>query len=694
MRLRVTRSSLIVLLLTLLCVSHSLYAVDPSKNLSPRFKHWINEEVPYIIQSEERKQFLMLANDEERENFVKLFWEARNPTPGSDLNEYKEEHYRRLTYANQTFGNIEAQNGWRTDRGHIYIVLGAPQQKANYAESRNVRPLQIWFYQATNPALPTHFYVVFYKRSVGEDYSLYSPYMDGPSRLVTGLEGKNVQKNNLDIIKRSLGNEVARTTVSLLPTEPVDLSDYTPSMQSDVLLSTIKGLADNPITKEILAERRANERVTSSVFLGDNAASVQSGVFRDANGRMTVDSLMSYARPESGIIGSLPDKQTGYSLSLQTRVLTRAGTFVYEQNDRFVAAVNEAQANAAKVKRFGAESRLPLAPGEYQIQSTLTNELNHLAVRQHSEISVPEPSRQTWGLSRVLIFTAQPPVHDTAGMLPFSLSGLRFAPKGIPSRFRCIRASHSASSSLRFWSKPVDPATLRGHTVKVHYVYGTMQAGQQTHQEDEEIDATNFDASGTMLTGRTLSTEGLAVGNYRVVITVTDETTQQKAYANLNFHIALDSEPTDMWTAYDAVADSRRGAAVDDYKRGLSAAAQGQTDLAAQWYERSVTNDPTYTPALTRLVDSLARTGNPKAIAALSNKVQMTHEMSQQTAIQLSQANAQIGDYLQATHILEFEMQFQPPSSELYLALADVYQRQGNTSKSEDYKRQATKLAN
>ena len=79
--------------------------------------------------------------------------------------------------------------------------------------------------------------------------------------------------------------------------------------------------------------------------------------------------------------------------------------------------------------------------------------------------------------------------------------------------------------------------------MKVHYVYGTMQAGQQTHQEDEEIDAANFDASGTMLTGRTLSTEGLGVGHYRVVITATDDATQQKAYANLTFRIAADRRP-------------------------------------------------------------------------------------------------------------------------------------------------------
>lgn len=693
MHLRFTRFGLVATcLVLLLSLSHSLYAVDPTKNLSPRFKHWINEEVPYIIQGEERKQFLTLTNDAERENFIKQFWEARNPTPGSDINEYREEHYRRLAYANQNFGNVEAQNGWRTDRGHIYIVLGAPQQKANYAESRNVRPLQIWFYEATNPALPVHFYIVFYKRSIGEDYTLYSPYMDGPSRLVTGLEGKNVQKNNLDILKRSLGNEVARTAISLIPTEPVDLNDYTPSMQSDVLLSTIKGLADNPITKEMLAERRANERVTTSVFLGNNAASLQSVVFHDADGRMTAHCLMSYSRPEAAIIGILPDKRIGYSLTLRTRVFTHDKQFVYEQNDQLAGVVNESQASAAKSKRFGAESRLPLAPGNYQIEMTLTNNLNHLAVRQNADLAVPDPTRQVWGLSKILAFSPQPPVHDNSNMLPFSVSGLRFVPKGIQQV--SLHSGEPLRVLFQIWNKPSDQKNLGSNKVKIHYVYGTMQAGQQTHQDDEEIDAANFDASGTMLTGHTLSTEGLEPGNYRAVITAIDEATQQKAYAVLGFHIAPDTETTDLWTAYDAIGDSHRGVAIDDYKRGLSAAAQGQSETAMHWYEKSVADDPTYVPALTILVDSLARTGNSKAIAALSNQIQMTHELSPQTAILLSQANAQIGDYLQATHILEYEIQFQPPSSDLYLALADVYQRQGNSAKADDYKRQAAKLAN
>src|SRR6185369_4460411 len=143
-----------------------------------------------------------------------------------------------------------------------------------------------------------------------------------------------------------------------------------------------------------------------------------------------------------------------------------------------------------------------------------------------------------------------------------------------------------------------------------------------------------------------------------------------------------------------AIADNQLSNAIGDYKRGLSATMQGASDAAILWFQRSLADDPQYVPALTRLVDALSQSGRSKEIAALSAKVAMSHELSQQTAIQMSQANAQVGDYPQAARILEYEMQFQPPSSELYLALADVYQRQGNVAKAEDFKRQAAKLSN
>ncbi|WP_433966775.1 GWxTD domain-containing protein [Tunturiibacter gelidiferens] len=471
------QKSLLLLPLLFLFLSSSLHAVDPVKSLSPHYRHWIEEDVPYIIQTEERKEFLALKSDAERDAFIQAFWDARNSDPGSDINEYKEEHYRRLAYANQNFGNVKAQDGWRTDQGHIYIVLGPPEQRANYMAPRNLRPMIIWFYQSKTPALPTHFYIVFYKRSTGEDFTLYSPYQDGPSRLVTGLEGKNDQKNNVDIIKKSLGDEVARTTLSLIPTEPVDLNDYTPSLQSDVLLSTIKGLPDNPLTTEMLNQRRAREKVTTSVFLGTNSATPQTAIFRDATGRMTANTLLSYDRPEQAVIGTLPDKRLGYSLTLQTTVLTSDGKdAIYQQNDKLTGVLDATQASDLRTKRFGAETRIPLAPGQYQLVFTLTNDLTHFAVRQRVQVKVPDPAQTAWTISNVLVFSSQPPVHDAETRFPFSVAGLRFGPRGVQQG--SLHTGEPLHLLFQLWSKPAPSSSFEGHKIKVHYVLGSVQSGE------------------------------------------------------------------------------------------------------------------------------------------------------------------------------------------------------------------------
>jgi GWxTD domain-containing protein len=94
------------------------------QELSETYKKWLNEEVPYIITDQERKAFLSLSNDEEREAFIETFWQRRNPNPDSPENEYREEYYRRIAYANERFA--AGKPGWKTDRGHIYIAFGPP----------------------------------------------------------------------------------------------------------------------------------------------------------------------------------------------------------------------------------------------------------------------------------------------------------------------------------------------------------------------------------------------------------------------------------------------------------------------------------------------------------------------------------------------------------------------------------------
>ena len=90
------------------------------------YKKWLDEDVVWIITDEERQAFKQLSNDEERDQFIEAFWQRRDPTPDTEENEYKEEHYQRIAYANEHFA--AGIPGWKSDRGRIYIMYGKPDE--------------------------------------------------------------------------------------------------------------------------------------------------------------------------------------------------------------------------------------------------------------------------------------------------------------------------------------------------------------------------------------------------------------------------------------------------------------------------------------------------------------------------------------------------------------------------------------
>ncbi len=94
--------------------------------VSQTYKKWLEEDVVYIITPEEVEAFKQLSNDEERDNFIEAFWQRRDPTPDTPENEYKEEHYQRIAYANEHFAS--GMPGWKTDRGRIWIMYGKPDE--------------------------------------------------------------------------------------------------------------------------------------------------------------------------------------------------------------------------------------------------------------------------------------------------------------------------------------------------------------------------------------------------------------------------------------------------------------------------------------------------------------------------------------------------------------------------------------
>jgi GWxTD domain-containing protein len=121
--------------ITLLCLA--VYAV--AQPLAAPYGNWLNEDVAYIVTDTERAAFVSLQTDTERDQFIQQFWLRHDPTPDTIENEFREEHYRRIAYANEYFGsNIP---GWKTDRGRIYITYGPPDEIDTHESS------QVWRYR-------------------------------------------------------------------------------------------------------------------------------------------------------------------------------------------------------------------------------------------------------------------------------------------------------------------------------------------------------------------------------------------------------------------------------------------------------------------------------------------------------------------------------------------------------------------
>ncbi|WP_348266559.1 GWxTD domain-containing protein [Edaphobacter paludis] len=122
------------------------------------YKKWLDEDVRWIITDQEMRAFKNLSNDEERDSFIENFWLRRNPNPDSPENEYKEEHYARIAYANEHFA--AGMPGWKTDRGHIYIAYGKPDSIDSHPSGGNYErpmdegggetstfPFEVWHYR-------------------------------------------------------------------------------------------------------------------------------------------------------------------------------------------------------------------------------------------------------------------------------------------------------------------------------------------------------------------------------------------------------------------------------------------------------------------------------------------------------------------------------------------------------------------
>ena len=140
---------LVTLALSTAAFGQMSQSISTKATLPAIYQKWLNEDVSYIVKPEERAAFIELKDDAGRDDYVRQFWLRRDPTPGTEQNEFKEEHYRRIAYTNVHFAS--RLPGWKTDRGRVYIVQGGPDEiEAGKSSTGALR--EIWRYRKSYDA--------------------------------------------------------------------------------------------------------------------------------------------------------------------------------------------------------------------------------------------------------------------------------------------------------------------------------------------------------------------------------------------------------------------------------------------------------------------------------------------------------------------------------------------------------------
>jgi GWxTD domain-containing protein len=534
----------VVLLIMVVSVASQAFAA-PRPVIPPGYEHWL-QEVHYLISDQEQKLFLGLQTDQQRDAFIQNFWRIRNPDPNAPINAARQTLDERFVYANAHFGNGSSNNGWRSDRGMVYITLGPPQLIRKYPETRELRPLQIWFYQNLTGALPVHFYVLFYKQSPAEDYELYSPYQDRPQKLINSSNAVNDDRTAIKIIRDNIDDEAGHVALSLIPGEPVDFNNPTPSLDSDVLLNDIRNYRNLPQIRELTAERKSNdESVTHRIILGEQFSDLAAVVTRNAESATRLQYLFRLLRPADFSVAEQPGGGYYYALQLQTKLEDPHGKVLSDQTQSLSDSMTQTSVNAIKQKCFGVEGSLPIAPGTYTLSMVLTNQLTRQAFRQSRSIVVPR-SGSPLSVSQVFFADTHPAPAPVGPAGPFDFSGVHLQPIGAENA--AINQGALLRAIFQVWMAPGSPALLHGKSLDIHYLIGSLTQATRIEQ-DQKVDRGSFSPEGNLLIGRDFRTDTLSPGSYRLVIRVTDPASGAVVFQSLNFEVkAAESPIARLWT--------------------------------------------------------------------------------------------------------------------------------------------------
>ncbi len=375
------------------------------KDLPLKYQEWL-KLVSYIILPIEKDAFLQLAVDRDRDLFIESFWRQRDPTPATPQNEYKDEHLKRFQYANTFYRRGTTREGWMTDMGRIYILLGPPSSTERFEGVAGIFPCQAWYYYGDRTkGLPTYFALVFYQRGGSGEFRLYNPAADGPASLLIDTRGIDLTNAEQVYQKiKELAPTLAGVSISMIPGEyPYN---FQPSPQCNIILSNILESPKKDISPSYATHFLEYKGVVSTEYLTNYIESSASiALVKDPV--LGIDFLHFSMSPKKMSIDYYQPKDE-YYCNFKMSVSLRSGeTIIYQYSKDYPFYFPPANEENIRSNGIAVQDSFPVIEGRYELTVLLQNSVGKEFSIYEKEVTIPEESDSPQIIGPVLGYKLQ-----------------------------------------------------------------------------------------------------------------------------------------------------------------------------------------------------------------------------------------------------------------------------------------------
>jgi GWxTD domain-containing protein len=499
------------------------------QELKGAYKTWLTQDVAYIISDSETKAFKSLSNDEERDAFIEQFWLRRNPNPDSPENEFREEHYRRIAYANEHFA--AGVPGWKTDRGRIYIEYGKPDSidahpsggaynrpLAEGGGSTTTFPYEIWNYR--------------YLEGIGQ--SIDVEFVD---TCQCGDYHFTINRGEKDALQHvPVGGET-------------EMERFHTAKRSDRLGSGPETLGNGSIGKEEQGKEFDRIELAAKLFAPPPIK------FKDLEAFISEHKLMSgpvfpfdvrtdfVKVTENSVLVPITLQMKNRDMTFVTKdgvakgvvnILGKVTTLTHKTVQTFEDTVAIEQPAELLEKSLDKESvywkALPLMPGLYRLDIAIkdVNNPDHVGIYGHS-LNVPTYHDEKLATSSLILADRMNLVSSRdIGAGNFVIGNTYIRPRVTPNAATPV--SYKRNQDLNFWMQVynlgIDDATKSNNATVTYQIIDTTTGAVILQKELASKDLAGH--SDQLTVENTLPMAGLQPGKYKVTIKVNDEISKQE----------------------------------------------------------------------------------------------------------------------------------------------------------------------